>query len=234
MDHYTKTKEEKTAELMKRVLEILIDAPEPMDMNGKVYKKINFSQGQVLNGMHHYATPEEKIEGIVFRDASTISHNDTYKKMIRNAKDKRARRLTEDCDLSFGARKPTEAEMLVAIDRLTYDKNRLLEEKKGLESVIEQAGIESYLEADGPIVNDPIGIDKKLLSAFEKLLTLGSAETRISIEKGQGGQSSKVLYHGFRGSEFICYVDDLKELNVEFGKDDKGRLIIKEKGLIYG
>jgi len=234
MEHYTKTKEEKTTELMKRVLNILIDAPEPIELNKKKYRKINFSQGQVLDALHHYATPEEQIEGIVFKNASTISHNDTYKEIIWSAKKKRADRLMEESGLSFSDREPTVTELKVMVDRLSFEKNQLSEKNRGLENIMKQAEIEDLLERDKPVTNEPISIDRKLIGLLEKLLILGSDEAVIAIEKGQGRKSSQVFFEAHRGREFLCYVDDLKDLNITFGLDGNGRFVIKEKGLLDG
>ncbi|CAA6799998.1 MAG: Unknown protein [uncultured Sulfurovum sp.] len=233
-EHYTKVKEEKTAEMLERVLDLLVYAEEPIDLNGKTYKKINFSQGQVTDAIQEYALPEEHIQGIVFKDPSTISKSDTYKILINKAKSNRANRLLEDSSLSFEGREPSVAELKIEIDRLLYEKESLAKTVNGLESIVRQAGIKKTLEDNGELVSEPISVDKKLIAVLEKLLLLNSENELFYIEKGKGHVPSQVFYQGYEGTKLLCDVNDLKALNVNFDVDKYGKIVIVGKGIIYG
>lgn len=233
-EHYTKAKEEKTAEMLERVLDLLVHAEEPIDLNSKTYKKINFSQGQVTDAMQEYALPEEHVHGIVFRDPSTISKSKTYKVMIIKAKSNRANRLLENSSLSFEGREPSVAELKIEIDRLLYEKESLAKTVNGLESIIRQAGIEKMLEDDGELVFEPVNVEKKLIAVLEKLLLLNSENELLYIEKGKGHVPSQVFYQGYKGTTLLCSVDDLKSLNIAFDVDEHGKIVIVCKGGIDG
>lgn len=231
-EHYTKAKEEKTAEMLERVLDLLVYAEEPIGLNGEKYKKINFSQGQVVNAIQEHATPEEHIQGIVFKDPSTISKSDRYKAIVSKAKNNRAKRLVEDSDLSSEGRELSIAELKMVIDRLLYDKESLTKTVNGLESIVRQAGIEKTLEDDKELVSEPVNVDEKLISVLEKLLLLNSENESFYIEKGKGHVPSQVFYQGYKGTSLLCNVDDLKSLNVAFDVDEYGKIVIVHKGVI--
>lgn len=234
MSHYTKKREEKTKDLLERVLDVLVYADEPIELNGKEYKKINFSQGQVVEALKHYATPQEQIDGVVIRDASTISKNDQYKLMISGAKIKRTETALKDSDFSSSEKRLTETEMKVKVDRLIYEKEMLAEENRMLKDVIKQADIEDFLEGGKPKVHESISIDSKLIALLEKVLVLMSRDASVVVEKKEKGKAAQIFYYGLNGSEFLCYADDLKGLNIDFGTDRKGRFILQEKRLING
>lgn len=231
-EHYTKTKEEKTEEVLKRILELLVHAAEPIELNGKTYKKINFSQGQVTDAMQEHALPEEHIQGLVFGDPSTISKNNTYKALIVNAKSARARRLLEDSSLSHAGREPTVPELKLEIDALLYEKESLAKTVAGLESIIRQAGIKETLEDDKELVSEPLNVDKKLISILEKLLVLNSENELFYIEKGKGNIPSQVFYQGYDGTKLLCNVNDLSSLNISFDTDKYGKIVIVQKGVV--
>lgn len=232
MSHHTQKRKEKTKDLIERVLDILVYADEPIELNGKEYKKINFSQGQVVEALKHYAAPQEQIDGIVIKDASTISKNDEYKLMISGAKIKRAEIALEGSDLSSVNKKLTETEMRVKIDRLIYEKEMLAEENRMLKDVIKQADLEAFLEGEKPLVNEPISIDKRLVGLLEKILILLSRDAFVIIDTKEKGKASQVYYFGENGKEFLCYADDIKELSIVLGVAENGRIVLKKKGLI--
>ena len=234
MGHYTQGREKKTEALLKRVLEVLVDSDEPIVLGDKKFKKINFSNEQVVAALKHYATPQEQIDGVVIKSSSTISKNKKYKNMITGAKLKRADKELEGSDLSLDKRKLTETEQKIMIDRLLYEKEMLAEKNRFLEDVIRQAEIETFMDEEGPAVNELVSIDKRLIALLEKMLILGSRDAIIAIDKAEGRQSSQIFYHGIEGSESLCYADDLKYLNITFDADKNGRIILKEKGLIDG
>jgi len=235
MTHYTKTKEEKTAELMERVLDILVHSTEPITLKKKEYKKINFSQGQVTDAVQEYAQPEDHIEGIVFRDSSTISHNSNYKKLILRAKAKRAEWLAGDSELIFEERELTNTELKIEIDRLLFEKEKLAKANRGLESIIRQAELEEALVDQNnkkELVSEPVGVDAKLISVLEKLLLLNSRNESIFIEKGRGHKPSQVFYHGYEGSVLLCNANDLGSLNITYDVDRNGKISIVQKGIL--
>jgi len=233
-EHYTKVKEQKTAEMLERVLDLLVYAEEPIDLNYKTYKKINFSQGQVTDAVQEHAAPEEHVQGIVFKNPSSISHSDTYKILIAKAKSKRAKRLLEDSGLSFEGRELSAAELKIEIDRLLYEKESLVKIVNGLESIIRQAGIEKTLEDDKDLVSEPVSVDKKLITVLEKLLLLNSENELFYIEKGKGLVPSQIFYQSFDGTTLLCDVNDLKSLNVIPDVDKHGKIVIVRKGVIDG
>ena len=230
--HYTQTREDKTAKMLERVLEILVYAEEPIELNHQIYKKINFSQGQIVNLIQEHATNEEHIQGIAFKDPSTISKSDRYKILISEAKTKRAKRLVEDCNLSVEGRELSVAELKLEIDRLLYDNETLKKTVNGLESIIRQAGIERMLENDKDLVSEPIDVDEKLIAVLEKLLLLGSENDFVVVEKGKGRVPSQVFFLGYKGQELLCNIDDLKSLNVTFDTDEYGKIVFIRKGVI--
>ncbi len=232
MNHYTKTKEEKTAELMKRALDFLVHAPEPFELGRETHKKVKFSYGQVLAVMLHNESPQEKMESVAFKDTSTFSHNKAYRELIRDAKEKRAKRLTEDSDLSFGGREPTITELKIKVDRLLYEKESLSKTNKGLESIIRQAGIEKEIEYGQELVSEPLSIDKKLISVLEKLLLMNSKNELFYTERGKGNVPSQLFYQSYDGTTLLCNVNDLKSLNISFDIDKHGKIIIVPKGIL--
>jgi len=231
-EHYTQIKEVKTEKMLERVLDILVYAEVPIGLNGKTYKKINFSQEQVTDAIQEYATPEENIHGIVFKNSSTISKSDKYKILINKAKSNRADRLLEDSSLSFEGREPSIAELKMEIDRLLYDKENLAKTVNGLESIIRQAGIEKTLKNEEELVSEPVNVDEKLISVLEKLLLLNSENELFYIEKGKGRVSSQVFYQSYGGTTLLCDVNDLKSLNVGFDVDKYGKIRIVKKRAI--
>lgn len=232
MNHYTQKREEKTKDLLGRVLDILVYADEPITLNDQEYKKISFSQGQVVNALLEHALPQEHIDGIVITDSSTISKNDDYKLMIANAKIKRAEVTLKDSDLSFAERKLTDTEMKVKVDRLIYEKEMLAEKNRMLEGVIKQADLEAFLESEKPLVNEPISIDKRLVGLLEKMLVFLSRDAFIVVDAKRKGKASQVYYFGDNGREFLCCVDELKGLNIVFDIAKNGRITLKEKGVV--
>lgn len=230
--HYTQTREDKTAKMLERILEVLVYAEEPIKLNGKTYKKIKFSQGQVTDAVQEHAEPEDHVQGIVFKDSSTISKSDRYKKLVSEAKSKRARRLLEDSDLSCSGRERTIPELKLEIDALLYEKESLAKTVAGLESIIRQAGIEKMLEDDKELVSEPLNVDKKLISILEKLLVLNSENELFHIEPGKGNVPTQVFYQGYGGTKLLCNKNDLKALNISFDVDEYGKIVIKPKGII--
>lgn len=235
MSHYTQEKEKRTEAVLERVLAILVDSAEPIVLEGKEFKKINFSNIQVTAALAHFATPQEHLDGAVFKDSSTISKNTRYQILITEAKIKRTEKEIGDTNLSFnGNKKLTEMEQKIMLDRLLYEKEMLAEKNRCLEDIIRQADLEAFLQEENPVTNKPLSVDKTIIGLLEKILILGSRDSLVAIEKAEKGKSAQVLYFGLNGEEFLCFANDLESLNISFDTDKNGRIILKEKGLING
>ncbi len=241
MNHHTKTKEEKTAEAIKRVLGILTKADEPIMIGDKEHKKITFSQKQVTAALNRFATPQEHIDGIIFKNSSTISHNDTYKLLILEAKRERSERLDNVDgiykDSQYGDNEKLSVTRLrVDIGILMADKKRLMDENKALKNIMKQAELKDFMDGDKPIekVNEIASLDQKLVRILETLLIHGSKTMDIMIETHKGGKSAKLILQDFEdGGTHLGYVDNLASLNIGF-KEDGERIVIVGKESIHG
>lgn len=234
--HHTQERASGTLTLLKRSLKLLVEADTPIVLNGKEYKKINFSLGQVIDALHQYATPQEIIDGIVIKDPSTISRNNHYKAEIAAAKTKRADRLRSTdglhIDFQYGDNdKLTVARLRADIGTLMADKKSLIDENKALKNIMKQAEIEHFLKKDKPIekVNESISVDQKLTRMLERLLIHGSKTMDIMIEAQKDGKSAKLILQDMEdGGTHLGYVNDLVDLNLEFEKHGKRIMIVNK------
>lgn len=232
-EHYKKKKEEKTLNLLKRACDFLIDVVPPIKLNGKTYKKINFSQPQVMNCMHEIAKPEERAEGLLFDDASTISHNNEYKMVIADAKRRRAEKETKKLNIEFEGGEPDMLDMKLMINSMAAQIDALKEENASLEAIIKKAELREALEEkSGPVEirhRAPAENDQKLRELFERLLSVLSEEGILTIEPKKDGKSAVAnlfLPDGFRR---FCKLSELMALDLVFDKDSEEIILVENK-----
>lgn len=140
--HHNKKKEKRTIKLLERVLENMIERGDN-----------DFSYVNVIKLMQEEATNEEKeIPRIVIKSTSTICKNNTYKKMINDAK-KTLQKATEigiEHDMSFNL---SEHELKVKIASLLRENNILSDEILCLKELITELENEQNLLNTENVVN---------------------------------------------------------------------------------
>ncbi len=232
-DHYKQKKEEKTLELVKRACSFLVNVAPPIKLNGKTYKKINFSHGQVLDCMHQIVKIEERAEGILFTDTSTFTHNKSYKVAIAEAKMARAEKEAEKLNVEFEGEEPDMLDMKLMINSMVVQIDALKEKNAGLEAIISKAELrEAIEEKSGRISIHHEALteeEKKNRELLERLLVLLSEEYVLMIEPKKNGKSAvaKLMLPG--GMKHFCKQSDLQGLNLDFEKDSDERILIEHK-----
>ncbi len=232
-EHYKKTKEEKTLKLLKRACDFLVDVVPPIKLNGKTYKKINFSQPQVMNCMHEIAKPEERAEGLLFDDASTISHNNEYKVAIAEGKGQRAKKEAKKLDIEFEGGEPDVLNMKLMINSMAAQIDALKEKNASLEAIINKAELREALEEkSGPARihhEAPVADDQKIRELLRRLLSTLSKEGILMIEPKRNGKSAVANLFLPDGLKRFCKLSELKELDLDFNKDADETILIENK-----
>lgn len=231
--HYKQLKESKTFSLVKRACRFLVDAIPPIKLNGKLYKKINFSYGQVLNCMHHIATVEEKAEGILFNDSTTFTHNKRYKSEIANGKLTREEKEAKKLNIAFENGEPDVLDMKLMIESMAVQIDVLKEKNASLEAIINKAELrEAIEEKTGPISIYCEGWTEekqKTRELLESLLVILSNEYILMVEPKKNGKSAvaKLMLPG--GVKHFCRLSDLQALNLDFKKDSDEIILVEHK-----
>lgn len=235
-DHYTQKKEEKTLSLVKRACYFLVETIPPIKLNGKLYKKVNFSHGQVLDCMHHIATVEEKAEGILFNDPTTFTHNRRYKAEIANGKLLREEKETGKLSITFEDSEPDMLDMKLMIDSMAVQIDALKEKNASLEAIIKKADLrEATEEKSGPINIDydtSISEEQRVKEVLERLLVILSEEYMLAISPKENGKSSIARLILPDGERYLCSMNDLGGINYNLKKESNGRLVLEHKEVI--
>jgi len=232
-DHYKQIKEEKTLKLVKRACRFLVEAIPPVMLNGKTYKKINFSHPQVLNCMYAIAKNEERAEGLLFSDASTFTHNKNYKKAIADAKVLRAEKEGEKLNIEFEGEEPDALDMKLMINSMAAQIDALKEKNASLEAIIDKAELrEAAEENSGPISIHHESLteeEERIRELFKELLITLSEEYILRVEAKKNGKSAvaKLMLPG--GIKHFCKLSDLRALDLDSRKDSDGLMLIEHK-----
>lgn len=232
-DHYKTIKEEKTLKLLKRACDFLVDIQSPLKLNGKAYKKINFSHGQIINCMHHIAKTEERADGLLFGNESTISKSDRYKTVIADAKRRRAEKEAKNLDLEFERGEPDVLDMKLMINSMAAQIDALKEENASLDAIIKKAELREALEEK----SGPINIhhketeieDQRIRELLTRLLFILSEEGILAIEPKRDGKSAVANLHLPDGLKQFCKLSELQMLNLEYKKDSDERTLVENK-----
>lgn len=228
-DHYKIEKMKKTTKLLERTLIELEQLIFPITLNKIYYKKLSYSNPQIINAMFHFATKEEINDGIPILDPSTISKSDLYKNIINKFKLQNIENTNLSRNLNF-KKMYTEIELKLYLEN-SLAKIKLLEERnKMLEKFIEEHEIEKTLKNSEKLTNigkldsDENKLGRILLRLLEKL----NYENHIKITPAHNGNITTINYVSFDGIVKVCNLSDLDELNYRIEKDDNNRLFIKE------
>ncbi len=231
--HYKQIKEEKTLKLVKRACSFLVDVVPPIKLNGKTHKKINFSHPQVLNCMHTIAKNEERSEGLLFRDASTITHSKNYKKAIADAKVLRAEKEGEKLNIEFEGEEPDMLDMKIMINSMVAQLDALKEKNASLEAIIDKAELrEAIEEKSGPVSihhETSTKEDQKIRELLARLLVALSDEYILMVEPKKNGKSAVAKLMLPDGIKHFCKLSDLQALNLEFTNDCDNRILVEHK-----
>lgn len=230
--HYSQEKEDRTRALLDRVLKILTGCKSSIRLNGKDYKKINFSHSQVINALNEFATFDEKNDGIVISNASTISKNETYKAMISEAKiarkeletENKGSGLTGDVSLDYAHLKD-DYEALRYKYKIIEHKNKCLEQivKDSEEVNSENEGLHKTVQLEEKSKHELVLPGPNYKKILEILLKGLYEDMLVMVDAPQGNRPASLHHITIAGnSTRICKLDDLKDLNVdELQKDIK-------------
>lgn len=232
-EHYKQKKEEKTLELVKRACNFLVDAIPPVKLNGKLYKKIHFSHGQVKDCMHFIANLEERAEGILFNDPTTFTHNKKYKAVIADGKLARQEKEAGKLNITFKNGEPDVLDMKLMIDSMAVQIDALKEKNASLEAIIRNADLQSSSEKNsGPVRahKDSLGEnEQKIKKILENVLVLLNKEYMLRIDPKENGKSPVARLDLPNETSFLCNLSDLVGLELDLKKDSNGRMLLDHK-----
>ncbi|MCT7557179.1 MULTISPECIES: hypothetical protein [Aliarcobacter] len=218
--HHTQLKQKKSLDILDRALDYLIEAECPLELNGKMYKKINMSYGQILDAMHHVATPEEESGELIWTNSSSLSQYS--KDYIEQAKDKRNNRYLEKIGYKTD-KKISSLDKDIAIENLLAANNNLKREIAKYESIQKQSGINFAIEQNTPVLNKINNDDfevKNFKRVFCLLLKELKEDNKISLTTRDKGDD--IAYHSRKNKNVItlCSKSELlKFLEIEDFED---------------
>ena len=189
--HHTQLKQKKSLDILDRALDYLIEAECPLELNGKMYKKINMSYGQILDAMHHVATPEEESGELIWTNSSSLSQYS--KDYIEQAKDKRNNRYLEKIGYKTD-KKISSLDKDIAIENLVVG-NRLGDMGNAVQNYVEGNGFSVVREFCGhgvglkmheePMVPNfgrkgrGLRVENGMVLAIEPMVNVGTYKTII-------------------------------------------------------
>lgn len=226
--HHTKTKEERTAALLKKALGLLINSKSTITLNGKNHKKISFSQRQVIDAINQVASYEDRLDGIIIKDPSTISKNKNYTALIAEAKEKRKdlemeamgkNSYTGDIEYDFFQLTQEHEALQYKYDRLNHnylaleDMIKQIKLKDNLYETIDPSTGEFLSQEDASATLPYNSLHKHIL--IQLLESVTSDALRIVSEKPERGKQGQVYYRDNKLiSHKICNFNELEQLNL--------------------
>lgn len=218
-----------TEKLLKRALDFLVDAQEPLAANGKIYKNIKFSYQQIIAAMHELAGPQDIASNALFNTSSTISQNETYKLFIVEAKGRRAEKELSGRISSMPNKNLSDIEYQLTIQNLIFQKDILQEKNIILESLIKRAEIDKSQMDLEPKTNTLENLyEGKTSRVLIELLKATLRNRMTYIKPSSPGTPASIWIEDEDGGRILCNLQDLDSLNLQFEKDYLGILIIKE------
>ncbi|MFW2611498.1 hypothetical protein [Aliarcobacter butzleri] len=214
--HHTEIKEIRTTKLLEKILGLLIKSKTPIKLNNKEYKKINFSHSQIINALFQLSSNEEKSDGIVISNPSTISKNPKYKKMVENAKI--AKKERDSKNISFSVTGNIELDYMQLkedLEVLKYKYCSLIHENKCLNQIIKKAEFKNFNTKEFEKTNNIINSEKSYHEIFKHLIELLLNDYHLIITPSKNGKQGFVSYITMDGNTIrLCSFGDIKEFNI--------------------
>lgn len=231
-EHHTQTKEKRTMELLDRVLNLLVTSEVPISLNNVTYNDITMSAPQIINAMHEYAEPSERIDGIIIKDKSSFSKskNTTYYNMKEDAKDARTSFLLEGKSTQFH-NNPSLLDLKLAVESLTVENDKLRTQLARKDNIIKLNEFNESLSETNKTVSflpNHIKADK-LNNILTKLLTLLSDVGMISISKVKNGKAGEINYRFMGKTHKVCNITELEDLMETYIENNNNIDVIKIK-----
>lgn len=211
--HHTEIKEKRTTKLLENVLEILIRSKAPIKLNNKEYKKINFSHSQVVNALFELSTYEDKSDGVVILDPSTISKNPKYKKMVENAKIVKKERDIKNGDFyTTGNIELDYMQLKEDYEVLKYKYNSLIHEKKCLDLIIKEAELNNIDVNESKKTNILLNSAEKYDETIKRLIELLLKDYHLIVTTPRNGKEGFVSYINVDGDSIrLCSLEYIQK-----------------------
>ena len=181
-------------------------------LNGKKYKKINFSTYQIEDGLNHFATESERNNNIIIK-ANTLT-KPPYRCLIDETKKSFIAKKIENIsntDVEYVDLKYRYDTLLMAYAKQKNEialYNKLLKNTEAIESQ-KSSGVQLVLSEN---------LTDEILS---NLLVLMSEDFLITINQTKGDSSPEIYYEYLNVNQKICNYRDLKNLNIELNENKK-------------
>lgn len=181
-------------------------------LNGKKYKKINFSTYQIEDGLHHFATESERNNNIIIK-ANTLT-KPPYRYLIDETKKSFTAKKIENIsntDIEYIDLKYRYDTLLIAYAKQKNEialYNKLLKNTEAIESQ-KSSGVQLVLSEN---------LTDEILS---NLLVLMSEDFLITINQTKGDSSQEIYYEYLNVNQKICNFRDLKDLDIELDENKK-------------
>ena len=217
--HHTEAKQDKTVKLLKKVLETLIKCNNNITLSDRVYKKINFSNQQIIDALNEFATYEDKLDGVLINSPSTISKNSTYTALISDAKIKRIE-YEREMGGGSGATGDISLDYLNLKEeyQILQHKYKILQNKNlALEKIFNDADVQleklHQEEEIGFNNSDYISEDGKYKRILETLLKAQKDDFLYVLEEPKNGKDGFLSYTNAEGEKIrVLSLSDFREL----------------------
>lgn len=229
--HHTQSKAEKTKELLYRTVKYLIelDDKDGILLNNIRYKKITFSQQQIIDAMNHIATSADIVNKIVLKDKSTFTTNKEYKKIINKAKLERTKEY-EKINSTLINKTLNDLQYKLNLEQLIAENHKLKNEIKLLNSILQAEEISRLFETNKPLKNLPNYQDNNIFYILKNILLILSSEGRILIKSNSNNTPLSVEYDSDGEDIKLCNFDEISEqLNLTI----TSKMLLKDKNELY-
>lgn len=196
-----------------------------INLNNKIYKKINLSSYQIENAMNEFSTLEERLNNISLK-ANTITTKNPYKEMVEKAKiiiaKNRGCNLLDSNELDF-------INLKYKYGVLAADFAKLTDTLELYEKIIRENELnkeeDNFYQKTNKRNEDNVETIKKILA---NLISLNTQEGFLKVYNNKG--CNEIFFDGDINSKKLCNLAEIQNIDIQL--DENKNLVSKRKIII--